>query len=107
MGDFSRFFKFHSEIEKHLVLRADARPADISTVISRFSGLQPDRLLFTGLDEAANCGAMADALIRSGIPLSFVGTGTRIPEDLEQLSASWLTQSVWGERASVAAAAAA
>jgi flagellar biosynthesis protein FlhF len=85
IGDFARFFRRRPEIEKHLVLRADARPADISHVIARFSAMEISRLLFTGLDEAVG-------LIRSRIPASLAGTGQRIPEDLETVSAAWLAR---------------
>ena len=94
IGEFARFFKRRQEIEKHLVLRADARPADISHVIARFSPMEVNRLLFTGLDEVVSLGAMADAIMRSRIPASLAGTGQRIPEDLEIVSAGWLARAL-------------
>ncbi len=93
-GDFAGFFKRRPEIEKHLVLRAEARSADISSVITRFSAMEVSRLLFTGLDEAVNLGAMADGIIRSGIPAVLAGTGQRIPEDLETVNAAWMVRSL-------------
>jgi len=94
IGEFARFFKRRPEIEKHLVLRADARPADISHVIARFSAMEISRLLFTGLDEVVSLGSMADAIMRSGIPAGLAGTGQRIPEDLETVSAGWLARAL-------------
>jgi len=94
IGEFARFFKRRTEIEKHLVLRADARSADISHVLSRFSAMEVNRLLFTGLDEVVSLGSMADAIMRSRIPASLAGTGQRIPEDLEVVSASWLARAL-------------
>jgi flagellar biosynthesis protein FlhF len=105
LGDFARFFKRRPEIEKHLVLRADARSADLFQVITRFAPMEVSRLLFTGLDEAVSLGAMADALMRTRIPASLAGTGQRIPEDLETVSAAGLARALNGEHTSAAIAA--
>ena len=94
MKEFGQFFSGRPEIEKHLVLRADARSADMLHTISRFAGWQPSRLLFTGLDEAVNAGAMAETLIRGGIPVTFVTSGSQIPEDLEDADAGKIARDV-------------
>jgi flagellar biosynthesis protein FlhF len=71
------------EIEKHLVLRADARSADMLNVLTRFAPLNPSRLLFTGLDETTNLVSLVDTLVRCGTPLSFTCAGQQIPDDLK------------------------
>jgi flagellar biosynthesis GTPase FlhF len=83
-NELTNFFSRRKDIEKHLVLRADATTADMHHVLSRFTAMSPDRLLFTGIDEAMSTAAAVDALVRSGIPATFVGTGQRIPEDIEE-----------------------
>jgi flagellar biosynthesis GTPase FlhF len=100
------FFTARPEIEKHLVLRADASSADSLHMMSRFSGLTPSRLLFTGMDEAVRMGPAIEALIRGGIPATFTGTGQQIPEDLEEVSADKLARAVWTATVPVPAAAA-
>ena len=105
MLDFEKFFARRDEIEKHLVLRADAQSADMFQMVSRFSGVQPSRLLFTGLDEAMSAGAMLNTLIRSNIPAAFVGTGPRIPDDLSELNAANLAHSICDTQAFAAVAA--
>lgn len=89
-NEFAKFFGRRPEIEKHLVLRSDATSADIHHVISRFSGMSPDRLLFTGIDEALSTTAAVEALTRTGIPATFIGVGQRIPDDIEQADAAKL-----------------
>lgn len=102
----ANFFSRLPEIEKHLVLRADARTPDMIHMIARFSAIAPSRLLFTGLDEAIGSGAMIETLIRSGIPAVFAGTGPRIPDDLEEIKASKLASELCGaNRLNTAAAA--
>jgi flagellar biosynthesis protein FlhF len=97
IGEFARFFKRRPEIEKHLVLRADARSADISHVIDRFSAMDISRLLFTGLDEVVSVASMVEGIMRSRIPASLVGTGQGIPDDLEMVSAGWLARALLRE----------
>jgi flagellar biosynthesis GTPase FlhF len=94
MDELARLFATHPEIEKHLVLRADAGAAGMSRTISRFAALAPSRLLFTGLDEVDQPVSVAEALASSGIPATFYGTGQRIPEDLEEASARRLAPAV-------------
>jgi len=100
------FFAARPEIEKHLVLRAEATSADMLGMIARFSGLNPSRLLFTGLDEASSIAPMLETLIRSRIPAAFTGTGQNIPADLEEVDAGRLARSAWPSGAKCALAAA-
>jgi flagellar biosynthesis protein FlhF len=93
------FFAARPEIEKHLVLRADASSADMLHMIGRFSSFTPSRLLFTGLDEAIGVAPLIEALISGNIPATFAGTGQRIPEDLEDMNAERLARAVWSESA--------
>ena len=110
-----RFFGRRADIETHLVLRAEARSTDMQYMVSRFAGFHPSRLLFTGMDEACGMGAAVDTLIRSGIGVSFLGTGTQIPEGLEAADAWKLARAAcacsWGsgpsEKANALAARAA
>jgi flagellar biosynthesis GTPase FlhF len=95
LSELKDFFAAQPGIEKHLVLRADASSADMLHMMSRFSALRPSRLLFTGMDEAVRVGPAIDALIRSGIPATFTGTGPQIPEDLEEVSADRLARALW------------
>jgi flagellar biosynthesis protein FlhF len=105
LTEFAKFFGRWPEIEKHLVLRADARSADMIGVISRFSPMGVSRLLFTGVDETLSLGAMAETLLRSKIPGTLVGTGQQLPDDLETISAAGLARAVCGEKALAAMAA--
>jgi flagellar biosynthesis protein FlhF len=95
MAEFRSFFAARPEIEKHLVLRADTNLADIASMIGRFEGLEPSRLLFTGMDETPRMTSVAETLMRSGIPGTFCGTGQRIPEDIEEISPERLAPALW------------
>ena len=109
LAELQEFFTARPEIEKHLVLRSDARSADMIHMVARFSGLRPSRLLYTGMDEATRVAPVIETLIRGGIPATFAGTGQQIPEDLEEVNAARLARAVWasvtGEKLAQAAAA--
>ena len=98
LSGWERIFRLHPDIERHLVLRADARSADVSNMIGRLEQLHPTHLLFTGLDEVAGYSALIEGAIRSELPLCFAGNGTRIPEDLMMVDSATLIRSVWAEQ---------
>jgi flagellar biosynthesis protein FlhF len=94
MDAMTKLFARRADIEKHLVIRAEARSADMQYMISQFAAIQPSRLLFTGVDEVRALGTAADAMIRSGLAVSFFGTGPRVPDDLEVVNAPKLVRSL-------------
>ena len=73
----------HAELDTHLVLPAFMRSADMERIIGQYSIFHPRKLLFTHLDETDPYPALASVAAHSALPLSFFGTGQRIPEDLE------------------------
>jgi flagellar biosynthesis protein FlhF len=95
MEAMTKFFARRTDIERHLVIRAEARSADMRYILAQFASVQPSRLLFTGVDEARGLGAAADTMIHSGIAGSFFGTGPQIPDDLEEVNVAKLARSLW------------
>ena len=69
--------------ETHLVLPATSKPRDLADIAQRFERLRPTRLLFTRLDETCTHGPILSTLVRVKKPLSYLGTGQEIPQDLE------------------------
>jgi flagellar biosynthesis protein FlhF len=55
-------------------------------MVDRYTSFAPAKLLFTRLDETDSCGVILNESVRTGLPISFLGTGPRIPEDLEPAS---------------------
>ncbi|MCL1908471.1 MAG: flagellar biosynthesis protein FlhF [Holophagaceae bacterium] len=70
-------------VETHLVLSATAKPRDLIEVEQRYERLRPNRLIFTKLDETCTYGPILSTVIRVKRPLSYLGTGQEIPQDLE------------------------
>ncbi len=102
LADFQSFFAGRSNIDKHLVLRADANSADLMNMVSRFAALNPSRILLTGLDEVSNIANVVNTLISAAIPATFFGTGQHIPDDLEEINADKLAWELWSDAASLA-----
>lgn len=65
-----------------LTLSASAQAGVIEDAMRGFAAFEPRAVLLTKLDEAACLGGALSALASSGLPLSYVAGGPRIPEDL-------------------------
>jgi flagellar biosynthesis protein FlhF len=85
-----------TEIETHLVLSASMKPSDMVRMVDSFAIFRPSRLIFTRLDETDRYGALVSEAANRGLPISFLCTGQRIPEDLEEASVRRLTDLVLG-----------
>ncbi len=70
-------------VETHLVLSATTKPRDLGELAQRFEPLNPSRLIFTKLDETSTYGPILSTLVRVKKPLSYLGTGQEVPQDLE------------------------
>jgi len=68
--------------ECHLVLSVSTRTPDLLLAAHRFGAARCDRLLFTKLDETEHYGAVLEVTSASGLPLSYLTFGQRVPEDI-------------------------
>ncbi len=87
--------------EIHLVLGASTCERDLARIIDAWQEFPVNRLAFTRLDEAGTWGCLLNLLIRTGLPLSCLGTGPRIPEDLAEAPLEHMIDRLWskhGER---------
>ncbi|MGO9372651.1 MAG: hypothetical protein ACLQBD_11205 [Syntrophobacteraceae bacterium] len=66
-----------------LVLSATAKDEDIKQTILHFRQIDINSLIFTKLDETVHHGCMLNQLLRFSYPISYMGTGQRVPEDIE------------------------
>lgn len=69
--------------EVHLVLSATTRPEDSLRAARSFARLVPNRLIITKVDETDDYGAVAIVSRATGLPLSWIGVGQEVPDDLE------------------------
>jgi flagellar biosynthesis protein FlhF len=80
----------------HLVLSAAAKAADGLAAARAFGDVGVTDLLFTRLDETVTPGSLITIAAGAALPLSFVGTGTEVPADIEPASARDIARRVLG-----------
>lgn len=92
--DMFRVLGGRPDVRTHLVLAANT-PTDLARrTVDRFEDARPSRVVVTKLDEAGSLAALVPLLRERSLPVSYVGTGQSVPEDLEratpQLLAAWV-----------------
>ena len=83
-------------VEVHLCLPVAMRERELQLAIENHAVLQPVRLTCTKVDEAVFCGAILAAHVRSGLPLAYITTGQRVPEDIRVASSELLASLLCG-----------
>jgi flagellar biosynthesis protein FlhF len=82
--------------EIHLVLSLTTRYRDLENILRQYKPLGVSRLLFTKLDETRVWGSGYRLARDSRIPVSYLGTGQAIPEDLQICTPEFLPQTMLG-----------
>ena len=72
------------DLLKLLVLPATTHPVDAHTAVRQFSLFGPNQLILTKMDETTRPGAAVSVAGDSGLPLAYLCSGQRVPEDLER-----------------------
>lgn len=93
----ARFLSTRSDILTYLVLTGSTKSADLISVTHRFEIFRPASLIFTKLDETASFGTAFSVSLRCGKPISFLGTGQVIPDDLEPATTDRILELLWPE----------
>jgi len=82
-----------------LLMPVATRDSEMDATTRTFSELGIDRMIFTKADEAVNMGSVITHNLIHRIPLSFLTTGQRVPEDIEEATPSMIVQRCLGDRA--------
>ncbi len=80
-----------------LLMPVATRDTEMDTITKSFSELNIDRMIFTKVDEAIHSGSIITHNLLYRIPISFLTTGQRVPEDIEEASASTITERCLGD----------
>lgn len=78
-------------IEKHLVLSATTKFTECLDAVRRFKTANPQKYLFTKIDEACNLGTVLSLMHHDPKPLSYITTGQNVPDDIEPANPQRLT----------------
>ncbi len=79
---FMSWFRDCPEFEKHLVVGATARVADLLHAVDRYEGFGTDSLCITKIDETLSLGHIVNLLVRKKLPVSYLTNGQNVPRDL-------------------------
>ncbi len=82
--DLGNYLRECEDMLKMLVLPATTHPVDAHTTVRQFSPFGPNQLILTKMDETSRPGAAVSVAKDSGLPLAYLCSGQRVPEDLER-----------------------
>jgi flagellar biosynthesis protein FlhF len=85
------------DIRTHLVLPAGTSASAARRIFDLYADAQPTRLVLTKVDEADSLAPLVGVLRERQIPISYLGTGQRMPNDLDRATAQLLASAVLGE----------
>ncbi|HSK10811.1 MAG TPA: hypothetical protein VK911_14620 [Vicinamibacterales bacterium] len=85
------------DVRTHLVMPAGASATEAARIFDRYADARPDRVVLTRLDEAETVGPLLTVLRNRQIPISYLGTGQRVPEDLFRATSPRVAACVLGE----------
>lgn len=83
--------------EVHLTLDATAQGPVMRRVLDFFTPLGINRLLFTKIDWAENCGHLVNLIIDAHLPATYLADSPQVPEGLRPATARAMASLIWGE----------
>jgi flagellar biosynthesis protein FlhF len=83
MAELASCFAHSRRATVHLVLSATASQQNLADIVERFRPLALESLIFTKLDESNTFGGILNTALQVHLPLSYLTTGQRVPEDIE------------------------
>ncbi len=83
-------------VRTHLVMPAASTRRDMERMLDGLSTARPDRIVLTRVDEADSLSPVMRVLEERRLPVSYLGTGQRVPDDLERATATGLAACVMG-----------
>lgn len=86
-------------VRTHLVMAAGVSTRDAERVASLYASANPVRAVLTKVDEAESISSVMTALRSRRLPVSWMGCGQRVPEDLQAADGRRLALAMLGEHA--------
>jgi flagellar biosynthesis protein FlhF len=82
MEEMAEMISNDCSIESHLLLSASTSESEMDSAARNFGRLNCKSYIFTKTDETKARGAIINQLLKLRMPISFVTTGQRVPEDI-------------------------
>ena len=71
-------------ISTHLLLNVATRESEMNKAAVNFSALNYLSYIFTKTDETERCGSIINQVMKLNLPISYITTGQKVPEDIER-----------------------
>ena len=97
VGELREFIAAQKPAEIHLVISATSKIDDYRSIVAAFVPLGVTHLIYSKADETLKHGALFEILTKTQIPLSFITTGQKVPEDLETASVEKVIELITGD----------
>lgn len=86
------------EMEVILVISCNYKNSEATEIVNRYRTFFPiSSIFFTKIDETYHPGMLVNLPIKTGIPVSYISTGQRVPEDLKILNPMNMADYLLGE----------
>jgi flagellar biosynthesis protein FlhF len=85
------------DVRTHLVIPADTSAPSARRILEAYREARPTRVVLTKVDETQSLSPLVSLLREWQLPISYLGIGQRVPEDLRRATARLLADSVLGE----------
>jgi flagellar biosynthesis protein FlhF len=80
------------DLETNLLVCLTSSRECLQEVVERYRAFGYDQIILTKLDECTNCGHLGELVERADRPVSYITTGQKVPQDIEQASPARLAQ---------------
>ena len=84
-------------VRTHLVMPAGTPAADGERLLEQYADARPDCVVLTRVDEAESVSSLVNVLHERHLPISYLGTGPRVPQDLYRATSAMVAACVLGE----------
>ena len=99
-SDMLRVVATRTDTRTHLVISADTPLPTLARIFERFACARPSRVVLTKVDEAGSLAPLIAFLRERNLPVSYLGIGQRVPDDLQTATPSVLAGWITGDHAS-------
>ncbi|MBU0484014.1 MAG: AAA family ATPase [Proteobacteria bacterium] len=88
--ELNEWFSTCGPIDPYLVVSATSKKEDLANIIESYKPLNPAGLIISKLDETRAYATLCQQLVDSGLPVSCLCTGQRVPEDFMMASENFI-----------------
>jgi len=84
LRDLRRLLGSRRGVRTHLVMAGDTSASSARRILDAYYDARPDRVVISKVDEAESLAPLLGVLSERNIPVSYLTTGQRVPEDLDR-----------------------